>query len=62
MKKTQQAIKDRKLIDALGGCANLARLLNLDQENHNGTRFIYSWYKNGIPAKWKLKHDFLRGD
>lgn len=59
MKNTAQAIKDRKLIDDLGGCAKVARMLNLDQTSHNGTRFIYSWYKNGIPSKWKLKHSFL---
>lgn len=62
MKKTEQAIKDRKLIDSLGGCAKVAVRLGFDNTNQDGTRFIYSWYKNGIPPKWKLKHDFLNNE
>lgn len=61
MKQTEQAKIDRKLIDGLGGCAKVAEMLGIDNTNQDGTRFIYSWYRNGIPAKWKLKHKFLIG-
>lgn len=53
--------KDQKLIEQLGGCAELARKLGL--ENPKGCRRVYAWYTKGqIPPKWKLDRPdlFLR--
>lgn len=49
---------DQKLIKELGGPAELARKLGL--ENPKGCRRIYAWYRKGkIPADWKLKRPDL---
>lgn len=60
MKQTQHAIKSRELIDTLGGCAAIARRLGFDNTKQEGTRTVYSWYRNGIPSKWQLEHEWLR--
>lgn len=62
MNKEIRIKEDKDIIDGLGGCAAVARLLNLDNSRHDGTRFVYSWYQKGIPYKWKLKYYFLRRD
>lgn len=49
---------DKQLISELGGCAELARKLGL--ENPKGMRRIHKWYlRNNIPASWKLKRQDL---
>ena len=60
MKQTDNAIKSRLIIDSNGGCAEVARKLGLDMHKHNGTRLVYSWYRNGIPSKVQLENEWLR--
>jgi len=61
MKHTPDRIKaDAELIDALGGPAALAKLLNMKQA---GARQCVQWWKTrGVPDSVKLEHPsiFLR--
>ena len=52
--------KSQKIIDDLGGCAEVARMLGLPNDDQNGTRLVYSWYIKGIPSKWQLADERLR--
>ena len=47
---------DAKRIDALGGPANLARLLGYDQF---GIQRVHNWKSRGIPSKVKLERPDL---
>lgn len=59
MKNTPRSHKepDASLIRALGGPAQLARLLGLP--GHNGTRRVYNWIVRGIPASVKVQRPDL---
>lgn len=54
--------RDRALIDALGGAAKVAALLNIDPSG--GVQRVHNWKSRGIPAAVKVARPdlFMRDD
>lgn len=48
---------DSKLIEALGGAAEVARKLGLNDKG--GTQVVHNWTTRGIPAVWRLRRPDL---
>lgn len=50
---------DREKILKLGGPTKVAKLLNLDNENHKGSRRVSNWMHRGIPPRVILENPHI---